>query len=405
MPNPRTSRPGQAHLHRDNQQWVFDYIIQQSGRTYHWWTDDDRALPDSVHAHAQVSKHLGREGLASEAQARAKEEAGDTTAALKSYWAATRSLVKAQHHIFDVNDEKQFLYDRMRRCYDKVRELCPYRIERIEIPWEGTVVAGYLHVCPDVGRAPLLFYMPGCDTTCETSPDPTHNLNHQRGLHVFSFDGPGLGQSNMRGIKLTADNFEAAASAALDVLVQRPEIDPDRIVTYGGGMGSFWAVRLAATDSRIKAAATKSSYCDKYFIFTEDSPRYKRLFTFLTQSTTEEELDEAAAGMVLDGYMERIQCPTLMCTGEYDHRDPLDEVYRLFDQMTAPRELWVFADQFHPLSFRDGASLYEPMIDWLCDRLAATEMTRAGEVVYIEPGSEGPDSPTAYLKRRWFEGL
>jgi hypothetical protein len=402
MTNPRVNRPGQAHLHRDNQQWIFDYVIQQSGRTYHWWTNDERTLPESVRSHGMVSKHLGRRGLANEAEGLAALEGGDPQTALKRYWGATRDLIKAQHHIFEVNEEKQFLYDSMRRCYDKVRELCSYTIERIEIPWEGTVVAGWLHICPDVGRAPLLFYMPGCDTTCESSPDPTKNLNHARGLHVFSFDGPGLGQSNMRGIRLTADNFEAAASAALDVLVQRPEIDAENIVTYGGGMGSFWAMRLAATDTRIKAAATKSSYSDKYFIFTEDSPRYKRLFTFLTQSTTEEELDDAAIAMVLDGYMERIECPTLMLTGEYDHRDPLDEVYRLFDQMTAPKELWVFADQFHQLSFGGNTSVYDTMLEWLCERIAGKEMARDGAVLYIEPGSESPDSPTAHRKRRWY---
>jgi dipeptidyl aminopeptidase/acylaminoacyl peptidase len=291
----------------------------------------------------------------------------------------------------------------MRRCYDIVRQLCSYTIERIEVPWEGTVVAGYLHLCPGVERAPLLFYMPGCDTTCESSPNPTNNLNHARGVHVFSFDGPGLGQSNMRGIKLTADNFESAASAALDVLVKRPEIDADKIVTYGGGMGSFWAMRLAATDSRIKAAATKSSYSDKYFIMNEDSPRYKRLFAFLTQATTEDELDSATAGMSLDGYMERIACPTLMLTGEYDHRDPLEEVYRLFDQLTAPAELWVFADQFHQLRFGGGVEVYDAMLDWLVDRLEDKPMERAGTVLYVEPGSDGPESPTAYRKRQWYE--
>ena len=319
------------------------------------------------------------------------------------YWSATRDLIKAQHHIFEVNDEKTFLYSSMRRSYDMVRELCPYTIERIEVPWEGTIVAGYLHLCPGAAKAPLLFYMPGCDTTCESSPSPTNNLNHQRGLHVFSFDGPGLGQSNMRGIRLTADNFEAAASAALDALVRRPEIDADRIVTYGGGMGSFWALRFAATDPRVFAAATKSSYCDKYFIMNEDSPRYKRLFAFLTQATSEDELDEIVGGMHLDGYMAQVRCPTLMLTGEYDHRDPLDEVYRLFDQLVAPAELWVFADQFHQLRFAGGVEVYDAMLEWLVDRLDGKALTRSGQVIYLEPESDGPDSPHAHRKRHWFE--
>ena len=403
MANPRGARPGQPSLRRDNQQWVFDYVIQQSGRVYHWWTPDGRTLPESVRSHAMVSKHLGRQGLAKEADAKARLAGGDERGALELLWSATRDLIKAQHHIFELNEEKRFLYDSMRRCYDQVVDLCPYPVERLEIPFDGEVVAGYLHLCPGVERAPLLFYMPGCDTTCESSPDPTDNLVHKLGMHVFSFDGPGLGQSNMRGIRLAGDNFERAASAALDVLVQRPEIDPSKIVTYGGGMGSYWAMRLIATDHRLKAAATKSSYCDKYFIMNEDSPRYKRLFGFLTGATTEAELDAAMTEMTLEDHMARIKCPTLMLTGEYDHRDPLEEVYRLFDKITAPKELWVFADQFHQLRFGGGVEVYDVLLDWLQDRLRGEEMARNGEVIYLEPGSEGVDATTAHRKRRWYE--
>ena len=403
MANPRAARPGQPSLRRDNQQWVFDYVIQQSGRVYHWWTGDGRTLPQSVRSHAMVSKHLGRQGLAKEADAQARRADGDERGALELLWGATRDLIKAQHHIFELNDEKRFLYGSMRRCYDQIIDLCPYPIERLEIPFDGEVVAGYLHLCPGAEKAPLLFYMPGCDTTCESSPDPTDNLVHKRGMHVFSFDGPGLGQSNMRGIRLAGDNFERAASAALDVLVQRPEIDPSKIVTYGGGMGSYWAMRLIATDHRLKAAATKSSYCDKYFIMNEDSPRYKRLFGFLTGATTEAELEAVMAEMTLDDHMARIECPTLMLTGEYDHRDPIEEVYRLFDKITAPKELWVFADQFHQLRFGGGIEVYDVLLDWLQDRLRGDDMTRNGEVVYLEPGSEGVDAATAHRKRRWYE--
>jgi hypothetical protein len=52
-------------------------------------------------------------------------------------------------------------------------------------------------------------------------------------MHVFSFDGPGQAESNLRSIRLTADNYEDAASTALDYLVQRSEVDAARI-----GVGS-----------------------------------------------------------------------------------------------------------------------------------------------------------------------
>ena len=72
------------------------------------------------------------------------------------------------------------------------------------------------------GAKPLVFYVPGCDQTKEAWPHPYYNQALQRGMHAFSFDGPGQGESNLRGIRLTADNYEEAASAAIDYLAQAP---------------------------------------------------------------------------------------------------------------------------------------------------------------------------------------
>jgi pimeloyl-ACP methyl ester carboxylesterase len=402
MPDPAQSRPGRPHLARDGQQWIFDYVIQQSGLTYHWWSDK-RSLPEEVRSHAMISKHLGRRALRREAEAARLAAGGDRDAALAAYFAATRDFLKAQHPVFEVNAEKRFLYDGLARCYDKVRDLSPHRIERVEVEWEETVVAGWLHVNPQAGRAPLLFTVPGCDTTCEGSPDPADVREHRRGWHVFSFDGPGLGQSNMRGIALTADNFERAASATLDVLLRRPDVDPDQVMVYGAGAGSMWATRFASHDQRIRAVATKSGYASLYYLMNEDSPRYKQLFAFLTQSRTESELDRVLAAMSLDSCLGQVRCPMLMMAGEYDLRDPAEEVLRLFDLLSAPAELWMFADQFHRPTFAGGRGVYEPVLDWLAARLASSPLPAVNRVRYIEPAAEGPTGPHVTFKKRWFE--
>jgi DNA-binding HxlR family transcriptional regulator len=402
MPDPAGSRRGRPHLARDSQQWIFDYVIAQSGLTYHWWSQD-RSLPHDVRSHAMISKHLGRQALAQEAEAARLEAAGDRRAALEAYFTASRGFLKAQHPVFELNGEKRFLYDGLQRCYDRVRALAPYRIERVDVEWEGALVGGWLHLHPDLGQAPLLFYVPGCDTTCEASPDPAGVPEHARGWHVFSFDGPGLGRSNIRGIALTADNFERAASAVLDALVARPEVDGNRVVAYGGGAGSYWALRFAGHDPRLFAVATKSTYCSLYYLMNEDSPRYKQLFAFLTQSASEEELDQTLRAMTLDGYIGRIRCPVLMATGEYDLRDPVEEVFRIFDQVVAPAELWVFADQFHRLRFAGGRDVYPAMLDWLGQRLAAVALPAGNPVRYIEPVAAGPSGEGVSFKRRWYE--
>ena len=93
-------------------------------------------------------------------------------------------------------------------------------------------------------------------------------------MHVFCFDGPGHAESNLRGIKVTADSYEDAASAALDHLLKRPEIDAERVGVYAISFGAFWGLRFA-------------SVCAKYFLMDLESPRWKQLFAYLTQSRTE----------------------------------------------------------------------------------------------------------------------
>ena len=62
-------------LDRDRQQWIFDYLVQETGKVFHW-DEDGRPLPKSVKSHAQISKHLGRIGQRLERVAAEEEEIG-----------------------------------------------------------------------------------------------------------------------------------------------------------------------------------------------------------------------------------------------------------------------------------------------------------------------------------------
>ncbi len=411
MARPQNTVRGRARLARDSQQWMLDYLIQETGKVFHFQGEGRGRLPRSVRSHDMISKHVGLQARRIEALAQAEAAAGHPETALDFYFQATVLYAGAQHIIFQNNDEKRYLYAGVRRCYGQVIALAPYRIEHIDIPWNGTLVSGNLHLCPNKASAPLVFYIPGCDTLKEAWPHPFFNAAHQRGMHVFSFDGPGQAESNLRGIRLTADNYEEAASTALDYLVQRPEIDAEHIGVYGISLGSFWGLRFASRDRRIRAiAAPASTYCEKYILMDLESPRWKQLFAYLTQSSTEAELDAVLGAMTLDGYMAKIACPVLLAAGEYDPRSPIDEVYRMFDQLTAPAELWVFADQHHMPSIggtdsagAPSAPLHGVMCDWLRDRLAGKPLRHPGQVLYVEANSAGPNSATVARKRQWYE--
>jgi pimeloyl-ACP methyl ester carboxylesterase len=404
--------PRRIRLRRDGQQWHYDKAIKDTGRPFHFQFPGRGSFPESVRMHRMISKQLGKSGQRLERLAETEAKAGHRATALDLYFDACRQYMEAQHAIFANTDEKRFLHSSLLRCDEQVRVLAPYTIEHLDIPWGDTVVSGNLHLAPVDGPAPCIFLIPGCDMTKEMLPHPHFNHAAQRGMHVFSFDGPGQGESNLRGIKLTTTNYEEAASTALSALLERPEIDADRVGLLAMSFGSYWGVRFAATDHRLAAAAfPAASVCDKYYLMEEESPRYKQLFSYLTQSASEAELDEFVARMDLSGLVGEIQCPSLLTAGEYDPRSPIEEVYEFFDAMRAPRELWVYEDQHHMPNLRGlGAAnagwmrdLFATSFDWLRDRIDGRPLVNDGRVRYLEASGAGPNADTTPDKRYWYE--
>jgi pimeloyl-ACP methyl ester carboxylesterase len=409
MPDPDASRR-RARLRRDGQQWNFDRAVKDTGRVFHFQHPGRGKLPASVKMHAMISKHVGRRAQKLERIAKAEADAGHDITAVEFYFDAAVAFANAQHTVFAVDDEKRYLHGSVLRCYDEIRRLAPVQIEHLDIPWRDTVVSGNLHLAPTSEPAPLIFFIPGCDMTKEMVPHPLYNFATQRGMHLFAFDGPGQGESNLRGIKVTHDNYEDAASTALTALLGRPEVDAERVALYSLSFGSYWGARFAATDDRLAAnALVWASICDKYHLFEEESPRYKQLFAFLTGAGSEAELDEFIAGMDLTDLLPRISAPTLLTVGEYDPRSPVDEVYALYDRIEAPAQLWVFADQHHGANLHgsDGNQWYADhhsmTADWIRERLSGKPIDSPGETVYIEPLGVSPNDPRVAKRRQWFD--
>ena len=56
-----------------------------------------------------------------------------------------------------------------------------------------------------------------------------------------------------------------------------------------------------------------------------------------------------AIGMTVKGYADKVKCPTLLVTGEFDPLCPLEDAVEVYGDITARKEMWVIEDQFHPL--------------------------------------------------------
>lgn len=390
-------------LRRDDQQWLLDLAIKQTGREINF-EYEGRRFPAKVKSHAMIPAAMLQLGMHSEAIARQAEAHGHRETALALYYRAQEQYHLGQHAIFeDDHPDKIYLYERLTGCYDRVRALADYRIELVEIPWEGVTFSANFHIHPGDTPRPTILYVPGMDQVKETHPDPTNNLFLKRGMNVLCIDGPGQGSSNMRKIRVTADNYERAGSAAIDFLVSRKEVDAERIGVMGCSMGSYWSMRLAGLDKRVKAVASAAAnYAGKRHIFERSSPRFKQIFMYMSGIDDEDQFDRMAETMHLYDTAGSITAACLMMAGEYDPLSPLDETLEVFSRVAGPKELWVMEDDFHGsgkwggtgLSNLGGLMVFPIMADWLSDILTGKRVPEGERKILIPNGKgEGPYSP------------
>lgn len=90
-------------LQLDRQQWLYDYVMKESGCVFHW-DEAGRELPASVKSHGQIAKRLGRIRQRIERVASEEEAAGHRETAFELYFRAAAMLASAQHPVLETSD-------------------------------------------------------------------------------------------------------------------------------------------------------------------------------------------------------------------------------------------------------------------------------------------------------------
>ncbi|MCC7104389.1 MAG: alpha/beta hydrolase [Chloroflexi bacterium] len=382
-----------AERRRDSQQWLLDWMVKTTGRT-HNFAYDHREIPADVKTYRQIPRVMEKTARHQEAIARAAEAAGHNQSACEMYYRACETYRIAQHAIFyDDHPDKIYLHGKLIECFEGITRTADYPIERVEVDWNGVQIQANFHTVPDARNAPTILFIPGMDMTKEAAPDPSNNMFIRRGMNVLCVDGPGQGMSNLRKIRVTADNHEQATSACVTWLTKRPEVDPARIGVMGISMGSYWSNRLGALDSRVKAiGSVAANYGTKKAIFEEASPRFKQIFMYMAGIHDEDEFDAMAEQMHNFGLGPKLKCFSLMVLGEYDPLCHLEEGLAYFQEVAGPKELWVLENEFHvprpSRCFAGGGA--DPFIaDWLKDALMDRLPNELNRVRFIHDRAGG----------------
>ena len=379
---------------RDSQQWMLDWMVKTTGREQNFQYDA-RRFPPEAKTYRMIPRVMFKQGAKKERIARAADERGHSQTAIRLYHEAVEDYRHGQHAIFeDDNPEKQYMHDRMSACYDRIVALSDGRTERVEIQWDGNQMSGILHLAPVAGPAPLVIFCPGMDMSKEAQPHPIDNVFAARGMHILAIDGPGQGVSLLRKVRVTADNYELAGSAFIDAMVERDDVDGDRIAVSGFSMGSHWGSRIAARDSRVKAIATAAAcYGSKRPLFQLASPRFKQIFMYMAGIHDEDEFDELARQLGLVDQAEGITCPSLQVIGEYDPLCYLEDAYEVYQRISGPKEFWVIENDFHvPLATPNlgGLDIYPFLADWLWDALEGRFPEGHAKEILVRQDGLGP---------------
>jgi hypothetical protein len=154
-------------------------------------------------------------------------------------------------------------WERHRRAWDAFVDATDLAVERLEIPYEGTTLPGYLFRsgAPDEPR-PTLVYNNGSDGSAVGAWVRGISGALARGWTAMTFDGPGQNAALVRqGLHFRPD-WEYVVTAVVDALLARSDVDPRRLALVGVSQAGYWVPRAVAFEHRVAAAVSDPGVVD-----------------------------------------------------------------------------------------------------------------------------------------------
>jgi len=171
------------------------------------------------------------------------------------------------------------------------------------------------------------------------------------GFNVLTFDYRGYGGSQGRptlaGVQLDID-------AAMRLLLERPDVDADRIIVFGQSLGGALAIYYVAHSeyrSHIRAVVADSAFADYRQVAREKMADF--FVTWPLQWLPEYTVDNDYAPRAAVAAIAPI--PLLLIHGERDSIVSPHHSKMLFDAAQEPKAYWEIPDRGHIQALRDAA--------------------------------------------------
>ena len=213
------------------------------------WYSEWRALAERIHADGDRSAAAGHPVSARESYLRAS-----------NYYRLCEFYLRVDSsNDPEVREVGQLSVD----SFARAAQLMNPAPQPVRFPYEDTTLPGWWIPAdlgsghptggdPDGPRPTLLFHG-GFDSTEEELYFTGGAAAARRGYHVLAFAGPGQGSALRDQKLLFRPDWEAVVTPAVDWLLDRTDVDPDRIALMGMSFGGLLAPRAAATEHRVAA--------------------------------------------------------------------------------------------------------------------------------------------------------
>lgn len=313
-------------------------------------------------ARAAIHEALGRDALAAHKYASAAEH---LCRAAVTYHFAKYLFVKdrAQHRA---------AHKKAVECHTLALPHMDPPGERVLIPYEGTQLAAILRKPGNTkirvnGRPPVVLMTMGLDSTKEELMTFEATFL-SRGMATLAFDGPGQGEAEYE-LPIRYD-YENVVGPVIDWVMQREELDGNRIGIWGISLGGYYGPRTVAFETRIKACISNCGPYDWGSLWEKLPDLTRDAFRVRSHSANDEQARQRAKLLTLEGIASRIECPLFVIAGGMDRLCPPEDAKRLAAEAKGPVELLVIEDGNHVAHNRPYR--YRPQsADWMAEELGA----------------------------------